>query len=269
MPEVDVAVCTYQSEKYLDECLASIVKYVPFNRLMVVDRYSTDRTAEIAKKHHAEIYFENVGLGHARQVAIRHSKTPLLLFVDSDVAFHDDKWFHEAVSLLTGKDKVGAVGVWTPTRLPPWRQKYVDYWWKNVPAVKAFGFSNVYFLLRKAIEGIKIPNQLGAYEQVYIRRYVQKLGYKVVVIEGNGIHYYELPDDKGAWLGAGSRVYGDERVQHLPKMLIRRILSAPLKAIPPAVAYRDPKIVLGNTRYWLKYLKGWLQPSKYIVLKRN
>lgn len=74
--KVDVAVCTYQSEKYLNQCLMSIQKTVPFHKLIVVDHYSTDKTIEIARKYDAEIYFENIGLGHARQVAIEHSNAP-------------------------------------------------------------------------------------------------------------------------------------------------------------------------------------------------
>jgi glycosyltransferase involved in cell wall biosynthesis len=267
--KVDVAVCTYQSEKYLDECLTSVEKFVPFNRLIIVDRYSTDRTVEIAKKHGAEIYFENIGLGHARQVAIEHSDAPFILFVDSDVVFYDGEWFNSAVELFKDeKKRVGAIGIEVPARLPPWRQKYVNFWWKTVPQIRAPSFSNVYFLRRKAIEGMRIPNQLGAYEQVFIRTYVAKKGWKVYVIQGNGLHYYDYPDWKGAWLGAGSRVFGDEKIKDLPQMLIRRILTACLKAIPPAIAYNDPSIIFHNTTYWFRYLKGWLKPEDYIVLKR-
>lgn len=35
--KIDVAVCTYQSEKYLDECLMSVEKSVHINKLIVVD----------------------------------------------------------------------------------------------------------------------------------------------------------------------------------------------------------------------------------------
>ncbi|MEM2995849.1 MAG: glycosyltransferase family 2 protein [Candidatus Bathyarchaeia archaeon] len=267
---VDVAVCTYQSEKYLDECLTSIERTIPFSKLIVVDRYSTDRTVEIAIKHKAEIYFENVSLGHARQVAIEHSDAPFILFVDSDVVFYDDEWFKSAVELFSDeKRRVGAIGIETPTRLTPWRQKYVDFWWKTVPQIRTPSFSNVYFLRRKAIEGIRIPSQLGAYEQVFIRTYVAKRGWKVYVIQANGMHYCDFPDWKSAWLGAGSRIFRDERVKHLPKMLARRVLTAWLKAIPPAIAYNDPSIIIGNTRYWFRYLKGWLKPEDYIVLKRD
>lgn len=265
--KIDVAVCTYQSEKYLEQCLTSIEETVPINRLIIVDHYSTDRTIEIAKKHNAVIYFENVGLGHSRQIAIEHSETPILLFVDSDVVFYEHNWFERAVSLLSEEDRVGAVAVWTPPRLPQWRQKYVDFWWRNVPAVKGYGFSNVYLLLRKAIENIRIPNELGAYEQVYIRTYLKKRGWTWKAIPARGIHYYDFSDEKGAWLGAGNRVFYGIRM--LPYFMMRRVVTAPLKGVPPALVYNDPMIIMRNAGYWINYLKGWLHPERYIVMKRE
>lgn len=37
---MDVAVCTYQSEKFPDQCSTSIEQTVPVNRLIIVDHYS-------------------------------------------------------------------------------------------------------------------------------------------------------------------------------------------------------------------------------------
>ncbi len=268
--DVDVAVCTYNSEKYLDECLKSIRQYVPFKRLIVIDHYSTDKTVQIAKKHGAEIYFENVGLGYARQLAIDISNAEFILFVDSDVVFYDGLWFKKCVKLFENERlRIGAIGLDTPVKYPDWRAKYNEFWWKNVPKIKKNYFHNVYFLRRKAIEGIKIPDYLGAFEHIYIKKYVEKKGWKVRVIQANGMHYYDFPDWKGAWLGAGARMFGSERVWHLPYILIRRIFTAPLKAIPPAIAFNDPSIIIHNSRYWFSYLLGWLKPYDYICLKRQ
>ena len=264
--KVDVAVCTYQSGKYLEQCLSSIEKTVPVNEFIIVDHYSTDNTLEIARRHNARIFFENVGLGYARQIAIEHVKTPIFLFVDSDVVFYQQDWFYKAVSLFKEAD-VGGVGIWTPSRLPLWRRRYADYWWKHFPAIRKYGFVNAYLILKKAIEGIKIPSHLGAYEHVYIKQYIQNRGYKVKVIPVGGMHFYDFPDDKASWLGAGARVF--EGVRTLPKFLFRHVLTAPLKAVPPSLAYKDPTIILRNTEYWIKYLKGWLYPHKYINMKRT
>lgn len=268
--KVDVAVCTYNSQRYLDECLRSITKFVPLNRLIVVDHFSTDRTVEIAKKYGAEVIFENVGLGYARQLAIERSDAPYILFVDSDVVFYDGLWFKECVKLFKNERlKIGAIGVDTPVKLPDWRKKYVEFWWKNIPSTKKKYFHNVYFLRREAIHGIRIPAHLGAFEHVYIKSHIERDGWNTYVVHGNGIHHYDFPDWKGAWLGAGERIFGFTKIKHLPNAVVRKVLAAPLKAIPPAVAYNDPTIILQNTKYWFRYLKGWLKPNKYITLKRD
>lgn len=268
--KVDVAVCTYNSEKYLDLCLQSVCNFIPFNRLIIVDHYSTDRTIEIAKKYGGEIYFENIGVGYARQLAIECSDAPFLLFVDSDVVFYDDVWFKDCVKLFKNeKLKIGAIGVDTSAKLPDWRMKYVRFWWGNFPFTQKTYFHNVYFLRREAIKGIKIPHFLGAFEHIYIKKYVESRGWNVKVIQGNGVHYYDFPDWKGAWIGAGERVFGHTKIKNLPIMVIKKVLAAPLKALPPAIAYNDPAIIFHNSRYWFRYLMGWLKPYNYIVLKRK
>jgi len=271
--KIDVTVCTYQSEKYLDECLTSIEKSVPINRLIIIDHNSTDKTLEIAKKHKAEIHFENVGLGYARQLAINLVETPIFMFVDSDVAFHNYDWFPKAVSLINEEGKVGAVVVHTPDRNPVLKQKYVDFWWKRVPALKRgkVGFHTYSTLiLKKAIEGIRIPSIFGAFEHLYILLYMRKLGWTYDVINVEGMHYEQIlsvdASKKAMWFGAGHRILGG--INPLPHLLIRRILTAPLKALPPAIAEKDPNIISWNTRYWFSYLNGWLHPEKYGKMKR-
>jgi glycosyltransferase involved in cell wall biosynthesis len=39
---VNVAVCTYQNERFLDRCLTDIEQTVPINRLIIVNHYSAN-----------------------------------------------------------------------------------------------------------------------------------------------------------------------------------------------------------------------------------
>ncbi len=52
---IDVTVCTYNSEKYLKQCLASIKRNVPVKTLWIVDNCSSDRTVKIAESFGANI----------------------------------------------------------------------------------------------------------------------------------------------------------------------------------------------------------------------
>ena len=265
--KIDVIVPTYQSERYLDACLSSIRRTVPVNNLIVIDHYSTDRTIEIAKKHGAKIYFENIGLAYARQLGIELASTPIFLMVDSDVVFFEENWFERAYRVMEEDPRVGALGLWTPSRYPDWRQKYINFWWRTVPASRKLGFVNAYMIRKKAVEGIKIPRFLNAHEHYYIKLYIKRRGYKIKVIPVKGMHYYDHAEGKAAWLGAGNRVlFG---VDPVFKLLLYKIFPAPLKAFFPALAYRDPMIIVKNTRHWLDFLRGWLKPMEHIQLKRK
>lgn len=82
---IDVVICTKNNAKTLGSVLKRIVKYVPMNRLIVIDGGSNDGTVEIAKKFGAEVYFDGgKGLGYARNMALKHVETPIFAFIDSD-----------------------------------------------------------------------------------------------------------------------------------------------------------------------------------------
>ena len=55
--KITVLVMTYNEEKNLDACLASIRPFV--NQIIIIDSSSTDRTLEIAEKYNSEIYQYN------------------------------------------------------------------------------------------------------------------------------------------------------------------------------------------------------------------
>lgn len=86
--QLTVVVCAYNEEKYLGDCLSSLLKDAPANLhlIIVVDNASTDRTAEIARS------FDKVrvvseprkGLTRARQKGFVEAQTELIAYVDAD-----------------------------------------------------------------------------------------------------------------------------------------------------------------------------------------
>lgn len=90
--KIDVAFCTYNSAKYLDACLNGIEQVFDVNNLIVVDHYSTDGTIEIAKRHGANIYFENQGFAYALNLAIQKARTDIFAIIDSDVVLTKGQW---------------------------------------------------------------------------------------------------------------------------------------------------------------------------------
>jgi len=61
--------------------------------------------------------------------------------------------------------------------------------------------------------------------------------------------------ERGLARGWG-KLFREINVKNLPYVLSRRVLTAPLKALPPAIAYKDSSIMIHNSIYWFRFLKG-------------
>ena len=268
---IDVAIMTYNSEKYLDECLASVFKAVNVRRLIVVDHYSNDETLEIARKYHPEIYFEDVGLAYARQLAIEKVETPIFMFIDSDVVFHAPfNWFDGAIRTLDANPDLGAIVMRvSEIKYDTPRQQYQTFWHESVPFTMRIGFTTgSTFIKKSAIEGLLLPSILDAREDRFMELYIEKRKrLKIDYFRCRGIHYFDHARDKGSWSGANERLLTG--LKRFPYVFLRRIITSPLKAIPPMIHYRNPRIFTWNTKHWLAYLKGFLRPMEYRKLKRG
>lgn len=268
--KVDAAVMTYNSEKYLNESLSTLLKAVPVNRLIVIDHYSSDRTVEIAEKYGAEVYFEDVGLGYARQLALKHIETPIFYFHDSDVVYYPPyNWANKVIQRFQKDPSLASVVAKVSyTNYPTPRAKYIQFWWNHVPALETRGFTTGSTFIRKqVVEDIKIPSMLDAREDRFIELHILKKKLKIDYIKVEGIHHFDYTAEKGFWAGANERLLAGSKP--LPYLLVRRILTAPVKAIPPMLAYKDPAILLWNTTHWLRFLKGFLNPLKYRKMSRE
>ncbi len=92
MPKISVIIPIYDVEKYLDKCLNSVRSQTLTSiEIICVDDCSPDNSYKIVEKHAAEdprINFirheKNLGLGGARNTAIRIAKSDYIASVDSD-----------------------------------------------------------------------------------------------------------------------------------------------------------------------------------------
>lgn len=89
MNKISAIIHTYNSEKYLDECLNALKS---LDEILICDMYSTDKTVEIAQKYGAKIiYTENIGYADpVRNWAIQQAKYDWILVVDSDEIVSDE-----------------------------------------------------------------------------------------------------------------------------------------------------------------------------------
>ena len=192
MKPVDVVILTKNSERLLRECIDSVYRNIPVNRLIVVDGYSTDKTEQIVREfeedHGNVVFIQDRGTrGSARQKAMENVKTDWFMFVDSDVVLSRD-WFAKAEKLIT--EDVGAIWgieIWSVLR----KMKVLGLFERFTLKIFDYrGGTHDMLIRRRAIEGIKIPYHLHTYEDAYIKKWICGKGFKVLgVYEPYCIHF--------------------------------------------------------------------------------
>jgi glycosyltransferase involved in cell wall biosynthesis len=177
----------------------SVYQNVPIKNLIVIDGYSTDRTLEILEKFNRK--YGNVLLvkkegsrAYARTEGISRVSTDWFMFVDSDVLLCKE-WFKKAQVDLT--ESVGAVWGLNVDVIPNIKNKRI-LTLESIVARKAFnlrGGMHDTLILRKAVDGMRIPEHLHTYEDAYIVQYIASRGFKVVV--GSDIYclHYKPPSN--------------------------------------------------------------------------
>jgi glycosyltransferase involved in cell wall biosynthesis len=192
MESIDVAILTLNSGRMLRDCINSVYRNVPVNKLIIIDGFSTDATAEIAKEFqekYGNIHFvqEKGTRGTARQTAIRLVKSDWFMFVDSDVILSKN-WFAQAEKLV--KNDVGAIWgieIWSVLKGSKLLKLFERV---TIKIFEKRGGTHDTLIRRKTVEDIKIPYQLHTYEDGYIKDWISKKGYKVLgVYEPHCIHF--------------------------------------------------------------------------------
>ncbi len=185
MNPIDVVMLTKNSGHLLRECLASIYGNVQVKRLIVVDASSADDTLRImhefnGKYGNIKVVTENGSRAKAREVGIQEVETEWFLFADSDVILSRD-WLMKAEKQVN--EGVGAIWGLNIDVIPNVRSKLF---------LKSLGFvAKECFKLRggmhdtliktELVKDIRIPEQLHAYEDLFIVNWIKKKGYKVLI----------------------------------------------------------------------------------------
>jgi glycosyltransferase involved in cell wall biosynthesis len=88
---IDYVVPTYNSAHTLNECLTAIRKYGTPGDIIIIDKYSSDETIDIAESHGCKVIQTDAPLGECRVIGAENAETEWIGFVDSDVII-DEKW---------------------------------------------------------------------------------------------------------------------------------------------------------------------------------
>jgi len=271
---VDILIPTYNSVRYLDAALNSVEKEIPSFRLIAADHHSTDGTLKVLKTHGAHIYLEDKSLGHARQLLFEKSSSSILLMFDSDVVINEDGWYQKAARLLGAPSgdggRIGAVAILPRVNPPVELEKFKRFWWRFFPSLQRdFFVTHSTLFLRESVRGIRIPEQLGAAEDVYIWLYIRKRGYSSRTIVVDGIHYFTLSEKKGRWMGANLRILQSIVGRQALQFVLRNVLLYPFLAFVAAMFSQDLDMLRYNIRRWFGYLVGYLFPRRYWQINRD
>jgi GT2 family glycosyltransferase len=94
-PKVSVHIVTYNSEKYIDQCLKAVLaQSYNITQIILVDNASSDSTLEILSNYHSSIKLitntSNKGFAFGHNQAIKESSCDYFLILNPDVVPHPD-----------------------------------------------------------------------------------------------------------------------------------------------------------------------------------
>jgi glycosyltransferase involved in cell wall biosynthesis len=183
--EIDVVLLTKNSQHLLSRCLASAYRNLPIKNLIVIDGFSTDGTLRILEEFNKKygnikIFQTDGSRAKARTHGIRKVTTDWFIFLDSDVLLSHD-WFNKAKTDLAAG--VGAVWGLNIDLIPNVTSKMFLQFQAFIArqCFKLRGGMHDTLIVKKAVEGIRIPEELHTYEDAYIVKWIKNHGYKVVI----------------------------------------------------------------------------------------
>ena len=209
MPEISVAVCTYNRTDVLPKCLESLADQTisaEFFEVMIIDNNSTDDTKKIALDFctkHANfkyIFEEKQGLSQARNRAINEARGEYLAYIDDD-AIADKKWVESILNCFTQTDADvvgGPVKSFIDTEKIPrfYDAKNHDFYCGNErkrlqPPNFSFGFSGCNTCFKKSLF-YELGNYLTDFGMIGNKQRMgedSEMGYRL--LKAGKIFYYE------------------------------------------------------------------------------
>ena len=241
--KLTICVCTYNSAKTLEPCLARIRSIVPESRLLVVDHCSQDETIEIAEKFDSEVFSEAKGLGYARQLCFDNTTTDYIVFVDSDVEIVRSDFFDFAIRVLQNTEYGAVVGMAVGHRFQ-------------------YGLPASLLVLRKRdFLGKIIPDYIDARETFFIQRRLESKRLETCYVLDSMFHRSQFREFKPEWEGANTRL--------LPDSKLRELLFALKVILLLSLNSRNVKNIVYAPIFYVKFLRGFANPAAWLRMKRQ
>jgi len=212
-PLVSVVVPTFNSERFLDECLNSLAKQ-RYRKIevIVVDDDSTDDTVEIAERYRCRVIRNpRRGRAEAKNEGIQRSFGEYLFFVDSDMELTSDV-VSECVNAAENHQHIGGIVI-------PERSVGSSFWVKVRDFERSFYAGSVVESAR--FFPAKLVKEVGGFEEGLIffeestlPYKIQRIGYNIFARVKSAILHHEEGFSLITWLrkkfyyGKTVHVYG-------------------------------------------------------------
>ena len=176
-PLVSAVIPTYNSEKTLEKCLKSIRDQTYGNiEIIVVDKFSKDRTVEIAKRYGARIIYDEGERTRAKNIGLKKAKGKYVLFVDSDMELSKEV-VEECVNFIESDESIGGIII-------PERSVGRSFWVKVRDFERSFYVgieveSARFFRKDLALKVGGFDEDVVFFEESTLPQKIEKLGYNV------------------------------------------------------------------------------------------
>ena len=110
---VSIVILTYNSEKYIDGLLASLIDFSKDSEIIIVDNASQDKTVSLVKKFGKGVKLvetgANVGFAAGNNAGAKIARGEYLLFINPDAKFESGN-LSSLIDIFEQKEMVGIVG---------------------------------------------------------------------------------------------------------------------------------------------------------------
>jgi len=198
-PLVSVIIPTFNSERFLEECLISVKRqtYEPLE-ILIVDDGSTDATVEIAKRYRCRVVMNpKSGRAEAKNEGIRFSLGEYLFFVDSDMQLTRDL-VEKCVNLTESALNIGGIVI-------PERSVGNGFWVKVRDFERSFYAGSIvesarFFPTQLVKEVGGYEENLTFFEESTLPYKIRKKGYDVFARVNSVIVHHEENFSLFTWL---------------------------------------------------------------------
>ena len=210
-PQISVIIPIYNCEKYIKECLSSLIKQTFKNfEIICINDGSNDDTLKILKKFEAKderinIFNQNnSGPGIARNVGMKKSKGEYLMFLDSDDIFKKTMLEELYIKIKENDSDIVICNSQNFEKKKWWKKFYEKNYLINDNIIKQKTFSSLD--IEKDFFNLFI---WWPWDKLFKRKYIENLG----------IEYQNLKSSEDLFFVAAS-VIAAKKISYLDKILI-------------------------------------------------